>query len=221
MRDIGDARIELEEALAGTSQAATADASAGHPVRYPILMGVLCALAGALLVGLLAWSFGPKQPSPIVARFSVPLPQGEILHTTTNSIAISSDGTRVAFAGNREGRTQVYLRQIGQLDIKPIQGTLGGAGPIFSYDGQWLAFHHGASRTFKKVAISGGAPVTMFPYEAGGDGSWERDDTIVYHAQYPGAILRTAATGGATTALTRLEVNKDEKLHTCPQLLPG
>jgi serine/threonine-protein kinase len=221
MRDIGDAQIELEEALAGPSQAAAADAPAGHPARYPILTGVLCTVAGALLVGLVGWNLRPKQPLPVVARFSVSLPQGEILQTTSNSIAISPDGTRVAFAANRDGRTQVYLRQIGQLEIKPIQGTLGGVAPIFSYDGQWLAFHHVASRTFKKVALSGGAPVTMFPYEAGGDGSWERDDTIIYHAQYPGAILRTASTGGATKALTRLEVNKEEKVHTCPQLLPG
>jgi len=221
MRDIGDARIELEEAIAGASQPAVADERASQPARYPILTGVLCALAGALLVGLLIWNLQPKQPPPIVARFSVPLPQGEILHTTANSIAISPDGTRVAFAGNRDGRTQVYLRQFGQLEIKPIQGTLGGTGPIFSYDGKWLAFHHVGSRTFKKVALSGGAPVTMFPYEAGGDGSWERDDTIIYHAQYPGAILRTAAAGGSTRVLTKLELNKEEKLHTCPQLLPG
>jgi serine/threonine-protein kinase len=221
MRDIGDARIELEETLAEPSQAAETDTAAGHSARYSILPGVLCVIAGAVLMGLLVWNLTPRQPPPVVARFAVPLPQGEILHTTTNSIAISPDGTRVAFTGNRDGRTQVYLRQIGQLEVKPIEGAIGGAGPIFSYDGQWLAFHHIGSRTFKKVALSGGAAVTMFPYEAGGDGSWERDGTIVYHGQYPGAILRTAATGGATTALTRLEVNNEEKLHTCPQLLPG
>jgi serine/threonine protein kinase len=154
--DIGDVRIELEEAVAGGSHPALAAAPASHPARSPILTGALCALAGAILVGLLLWNFRPTQPPPIVARFSIPLPQGEILHTTTNSIAISPDGTRVAFAGNRDGRTQVYLRQIGQLEIKPVPGTLGGSGPILSHDGQWLAFHHVGSRTFKKVALTRG-----------------------------------------------------------------
>jgi serine/threonine-protein kinase len=221
MRDIGDARIELDEAMSEVSQPVVAELATARPAPRPILRGVLCAMAGALLAGLLAWNLRPKAPPPVVTRFAIPLPPGEILQPTGMSVAISSDGARLAFAGNRDGRTQVYLRQIGQLEVRAVPGTLGGSVPFFSYDGRWLAFHHAATRTFRKVALSGGAPVTMFPYESSVDGTWERDNTILYRAQYPGAIVRTAPADGVTQPLTRLEVNKGEYVHNCPQLLPG
>jgi eukaryotic-like serine/threonine-protein kinase len=128
----------------------------------------------------------------------------------------------VAFTGNRDGRTQIYLRAIGEFESKPILGTLGGGSPFFSPDGHWLGFRHFPSRMLKKVALSGGAPVTICPWEAfGGAARWESDDSILFSPQNPGPILRVRAAGGPLQPVTVLDAKQEDKLHYSPQLLPG
>jgi len=217
LRDIGDARLELEE----PSEAAPAEVR-GVSGRRLALYAASCVLLGGLVAGIVVWSLRPQGPPPAVARFTISLPANEIVNPPSPSVAISPDGTLVAFVGNGGGRLQIYLRPIGELEAKPIPGTSGGGSPFFSPDGQWLCFRHAASRTLKKVALSGGAPVTICPWEAyNGAASWERDDTILFTPQYPGAILRVPAAGGTPQPVTELDLKKEDKLHYSPQLLPG
>jgi Tol biopolymer transport system component/predicted Ser/Thr protein kinase len=223
LRDIGDARLELEEALAEPARSAVQAPPARG--KLPLaLIGAGCLIAGALVAGLAMWSLRPKGSPAPVARFTVSLPPNEIVAPNTPSVAISTDGTKVAFAGYREGRnpSQIYLRSIGELEAKPIAGTLGGGSPFFSPDGQWLGFRHFPTRTLKKVALNGGAPVTICTWEAyGGAARWERDDSILFTPQFPGPILRVPSTGGTPQPLTRLDPKKEDHLHYSPQLLPG
>ena len=44
---------------------------------------------------------------------------------------------------------------------KRIQGTEGGLFPVFSPDGQWLAFFSGTPSQLKKVPLAGGAALTL------------------------------------------------------------
>jgi serine/threonine-protein kinase len=76
-------------------------------------------------------------------------------------------------------------------------------------------------RTLKKVALSGGAPVTISYLEVYSGASWERDGTILLPMQYPGSIQRLPAAGGTPQSVTELDLKKEEKLHYWPQLLPG
>ena len=218
LRDIGDARLELE-APVETAPVVAAPMSR----RRPLLIGMACLALGAVTAGITSWALWRQAPtSKPVVRFTISLPPNEIVHPPTPSVAISLDGTRVAFAGNIGGRTQIYLRSIGQFDAKAIPGTLGGASPFFSPDSQWVGFRHSASRTLKKVVLSGGAPVTICPWEAAnGVASWERDDTILFTPQYPGSIMRVPAAGGTPRPVTELDPKKEDKLHYGPQILPG
>ncbi|MBI1789027.1 MAG: PD40 domain-containing protein [Acidobacteria bacterium] len=137
LRDIGDARMELEE---------PPSVSPAEPAVRPTPRRWLYAVA---------W----------------------LLPSTSSSVAISRDGTRVAFVGARGLRTQVYFREIAGLEVKPVPGTTMGNGPFFSPDGQWLGFRHNQSLTEKKVALSGGAPVTIGPVDMFAGANWEADDT--------------------------------------------
>ena len=221
LRDIGDARIELEEALAEPAQRA---AMQTPPRRAPrlALITLSSLIAGALLTGAALWSLRPKSSPARVARFSVPLPPEEIVNPPSPSVAVSPDGTHVAFAGNLGSRTQIYLRAIGELEAKQVPGTVGGGSPFFSPDGKWLGFRHFPSRTLKKVALSGGAPVTICLWEAfGGAAQWERDDSILFTPQFPGPVMRVPAAGGTPQPVTRLDSKKEDQLQYSPQLLPG
>jgi Tol biopolymer transport system component len=222
LRDIGDARIELEEAPAEPWKPSGAEVPAVRPTPRLALIGAACLVVGAAAAGLLAWSLRPQLTPPAVARFAIQLPPNQVLPPTGNSVAISPDGTRVAFVGTGGGRTQIYVRELAGLEVKAVPGTAGGGSPFFSPNGQWLAFRSIAGgRTVKKVALSGGAPVTIADVEVFSGADWGADETILLPTQLPGGVQRVPAAGGTPQRVTELDLKKEEKLHYAPQLLPG
>jgi hypothetical protein len=60
--------------------------------------------------------------------------------TGRHIVAISPDGTRLAYGANN----RLYLRELDRLDATPIPGTESGVfgrSPFFSPDGQWIGFY--------------------------------------------------------------------------------
>ena len=99
---------------------------------------------------------------PVVAQFSFALPEGQILSSGARQpVAISPDGTRIVYAAN----SRLFLRSIGDLVAHPIPGTegttVGALNPLFSPDGQSIAFFSVGETHFehalKRVPIDGGA----------------------------------------------------------------
>jgi serine/threonine-protein kinase len=118
-------------------------------------------------------------------------------------------------ASDSEG-VRLYLRPMDETVGQPMEGTENGVGPIFSPDGQWVAFW--TDGEFKRISIDGGPPVTLCeisnpPYGA----SWGRDNTIVF-GQYNGGIVKVSADGGGPRAITNLA--EGEFSHRFPQILP-
>jgi len=87
-----------------------------------------------------------------VAHFAVDLPEGQpFTRTGRRVVALSADGSRLTFVANR----QIYLRNLNELTAAPIPGTenTDPAEPVFSPDGQWLAFwSNNAVRRSQSVA---------------------------------------------------------------------
>ena len=114
---------------------------------------------------------------------------------------------------------QLYLRALDELEAQPLTGTEGSnpATPFFSPNGQWIGFFSRQDRALKKVAVSGGAAVTLAgvgnPYGA----SWGADDTIVF-GQFGQGIVRVAGAGGTPDVL--VSVDAPGRAHQ-PQMLPG
>jgi serine/threonine-protein kinase len=220
LRDIGDARIELEEALAAPARAVTEE-KAARPRSLRLAVG--CVLAGALVAAMALSFFRPRAPSPPVTRFAIMLPQDEVVSPTGGpSVRLSPDGAKLVWVGEHvSGRRQIYTRRLDQLEAKPVAGTLAAVSPFLSPDGNWLGFRDTPSRSFKKVAFSGGAPVTICPSEVSGNANWQIDDKVYFRPGYPAGIVRVSSSGGTPEPVTRLDEKKEEQSHSGAVLLPG
>ena len=208
LRDIGDVRLAMEGAFeSGTSQA--------RAVSQPVGMAAAAALTLSVITGLAVWSLSKSDPTPRpVARFSLSLPPGvSLTGSGRHVLAISSDGTRIAYGANE----QLYLRDLNQTEATPVRGTEGGArSPFFSPDGEWVAFFAGGQ--LNKVAIRGGAPVRLCEAQNLYGASWGADDTILFGQRGLG-ILRVSADGGTPEVLVPL--GGMEEVGHGPQILPG
>jgi serine/threonine-protein kinase len=107
-----------------------------------------------------------------------------------------------------------------QMDAVPVRGTeggnpAGGRSPFFSPDGTWLGFWQ--DDKLKKVAVTGGAPVTLCDAENPYGASWTEENTIVY-GQGSNGIWQVSGNGGAPELLVAVE---DGELAHGPELLPG
>ena len=215
LRDIGDARFEIQEILAeprATSEVVKA--------RAPVLAWGLTVLIAALLSGITVWSvMQAEPPAQTITRFAVTLPPGEVFMAPGSRangrllLALSPDGTRLVYVANQ----QLYLREMDQMEATPIRGTdIAPTSPFFSPDGQWVGFW--ANNNLWKVSVTGGAPVALCEAANPFGASWGADDTIVF-GQGAGGILRVSANGGTPEVLIPMDSDKNE-MGQGPQMLP-
>jgi len=221
LRDIADVRLELdEEPLDAAAPALIAPPST--PQRRPAWQRVTSAVAIALIAaaigGVGVWRFAGTSPSgPVpVTRFSFLLPEDQKLSRPGHQfVTVSPDGSRIVYVAN--GR--LYIRPMSDLEAKEIPGTnVGAENPAFSPDGQSIVFSARSEGGLKRIALSGGAPVTICPAGAVFGLSWAWDGSILF-AQEQGArgILRVSAGGGTPKEV--VAVKGREQAHG-PQLLP-
>ena len=213
LRDIGDARYELDHARTPVPTNAVAPAASLSPRVKTAWVSSTLILAVA--TGLGGWLMRPQPERPI-SRFEYLLPAGQQLSFPgRHMVAISAQG-HVAYAADN----QLYLRLRDQLVATPVGGSAGASvasgarSPFFSPDGQWLGFY--ADAALKKVAITGGAPVVLTAAQNPWGATWETDNTILY-GQGPDGIFRVSADGGKGERL--IAVKAGESAHG-PQLLP-
>ena len=220
LRDIGEARRVLDQLISGAPEiepapsSMTAVAAPQAPVwqrALPWTMAALAILAAAAMAWT-AWS-RPAAPARHVTRAKYPLSD------LSGFVALARDGTKLAYTVSGAQGFYIALRQMDQFEAKPLPGSENNGWPLFSPDGEWIAFSSvSAPAKIRKIPIAGGTSSTLCDGSFQQGGAWGDDDTIVF----PGGagLMRVSANGGAPAALTKLDAAKGEKSHTRPQFLP-
>ena len=96
-------------------------------------------------------------------------------------LALSRDGTQLAYVVARGGVSQLFLHRLDEWEGRLLPGTEGAFHPFFSHDGEWIGFF---TRTeFKKISVRGGAPQTLGPATYARGATWGENDTIILAQQ--------------------------------------
>ena len=135
---------------------------------------------------------------------------------------ISPDGTMLVWSGSNmdSGRHPLWLQPLDSETGRAIPGTEGATFAFWSPDSRNLAFF--ADQKLKRVAVSGGAPVTICETsesEARG-GSWGKDNVIIFSGARIGGLSRVPASGGTPQPLTTLDKALGHTTHRWPYFLP-
>jgi eukaryotic-like serine/threonine-protein kinase len=207
LRDIGDARAELEEPVpAAPVRSATAVR------RLPWIVTAVLAVAAA---GLSAIHFREAPSVLLPVRFTVPPPEKGSFGPW---LSFSPDGQYLAFTGSSEdGVSRLWLRSMASLQSRPLPGTEGTVTAFWSPDSRFIAFQ--TAGKLKKMDISGGPPQTLC--DATGvllGGSWNRDGVILFGSN-SGVIRQVSSAGGVPSPVTQAESSHQEGNHSDPVFL--
>jgi Tol biopolymer transport system component len=218
LREAGSAIVEIDEARApGESDIRPARARAPlHLWQRPAVAATI-ALVIAAVAGVSAWYLTRPAAAPAqVVRFSIPLEGINFSATGRHVVAISPDGSHVAYTAN----SRLYLRPLNQWESTAIRGTdIGsfaafGRSPFFSPDGQSIGFW--AQNQLKRVALTGGAPAKIADAENPWGASWGKDGIILY-GEGPRGIFQVPGSGGTPEVLITAG---DGEVMASPQRLP-
>jgi predicted Ser/Thr protein kinase len=217
LRDIGEARIMLEEPVDAVPATASPQPEA-YRSWMPWAMGGAAVLA--LVLGGLLWRATRPVERPLL-RFSADMGP-EALAGAHMTAAISPDGRRLAYSVRPADGGTVLLatRLMDQSKPTVLSGTEDAADPFFSPDGQWIGFF--ADHQLKKVSIQGGAPDTLAGVPTALRGAdWGEDGNIVFGVAGRSGLARIAAGGNGTPEILTNPSKEGEATHRWPQILPG
>jgi len=225
LRDIGDARIVLDEVLAARSPTGRLlvreTAEAGAASRRAPLVGLAIAAVALLALGAWLWNtLGPRGAGgsgrePTCLTVSMPPGVG------VQQARIARDGRTVAVLGRPAGEEgsdvappRIYVRRLDGYEFKALPGTEGAEGLAFSRDGRMVGFNApvlpGAPQVrISAVPVDGSAPATAI---ADWRDSWtdltelESGDFLAIDGG--SSIERLSRVGGAVSAPVKLDAGR-------------
>jgi Tol biopolymer transport system component len=226
LRDIGDARIELDPEASIPPDPATAGALPGPlPLAHaaPRVMRSMAITATSLLaagLGIASLWILPRfrAAAPVHAlRVSVNPPLGGEFRLESGS-EISPNGRLIVYVAHTGDADRLWVRPLDELSAHELAGTEGAAFPFWSPDSRSIGYF--AAGKLKRVEVSGGPPVVLCAVTEGKGGTWNARGVILFNSFNDGPILRVSASGGEPVAVTALDTSRAENSHRWPQFLP-
>ncbi len=215
LQAIGEARIAIEEILAGAPPEPAAARPAASPATvrrflWPSLAAALLAVAAAV-----SWvHFREAAPPEPVLRYSIDPPA----RSSVRTFAISPDGRVLAMAIEVEGKSSLAVRPLYSLQTRLLPGTDGAQFPFWSPDSRYVGFF--ADGKLKKIAAgapSGPGPAqTLCNARQGRGGTWSREGVILFASSETRTLQRVSATGGVPSTVT----SAGSAVHRFPVFLP-
>ena len=227
---IGDARLELDEATGGAfadRDGATSTVVAPAPAvivpmwRRALPWAVTTASFTAAVAMLAMWAPWRSAPAASPRKMLVNIGADASLPIAPGPTAIlSPDGTTLAFVAQQAGAVRLFVRKLDQLLAAPLAGTEDAMSPFFSPDSEWIAFFAGGK--LKKVAVTGGAALTLCDAPVGRGGAWTDSGEIIFtpSSTLNVTLMRVSAAGGrSATAFGAL--SDGAVTQRWPQALPA
>ncbi|HJO04596.1 MAG TPA: protein kinase [Acidobacteriota bacterium] len=194
VRDIGDCRIDLNRIIADPDAGVVSQDGGGDPqggllrtLAVGSLMAVVAATGTWLIAGGAGSSSVPGRGSPERVDIVLPPDAPLALGTLRPAVAISPDGSTLAYIANRGGRRQLYVRRFDDGVAVPIEGSTGGYGPFYAPDSQRLGFV--SDWSIKSVPSGGGSVISHFRVSPVTRGvSWVPDGEFVFNSSPNGGL---------------------------------
>jgi Tol biopolymer transport system component len=229
--DIGAARLELQDARAGTAveialpageidELRRAERRSRSRERWAWAAAFLVAAGLASFVGYRHLTEAPE-PRP-AAHFVLDTPEG-LTFWEWSPVALSPDGRQVALLGTSSGGDrQLWLRPLDATEARPLAGTLGALGGFFwSADGTEIAF--AAEGELRKVTLSSGTVQRLckLPRNDFDAGTWSASGTIVFEdGGLSGRLYSVPESGGEARPFLPRDESRGEGPYHWPQFLP-
>ena len=214
LHDIADARLQVDDALAGRGEVAPLHVA---PIVRRRSWLFWLAIPAIGLAGLLAGIWMRPSVSAAPVRLSIALPSGE---QATTVPAISRDGRMVAYAAGRsDSLSRLYIRELGNFTSRVVSDSGGARYPFFSPDGRAVAFF--ADGKLRRAPVSGGGATDVAPAPDPWGGTWTADGNIVYVPNFPAGLWRVAGQGGVPEQLTKPDGAGAGYAHVFPQSVAG
>jgi serine/threonine protein kinase len=202
------------EALSVHAGQANAIPSPGKQMRPRQILWL--SAAALLIIAVTVASVAYLRPAPRAStqRFSILAPEG----ATVVDVALSPDGSHLAFAAVSKGRAMLWLRPLDSAWAIPLSGTEGATTPFWSPDSRSIGFF--AQRKLKRISISGGPPQTLCDSPGFWGATWNRDGVILFSPDQFESLYQVPAGGGTPEPVTTVDLANGERAHSYPSLLP-
>ena len=216
LRDIGDARISIDEVLSGAPDPSLAGAAG---ISVPLWRSTLpWASAGALaavLSGLALVHFREKPPTPSQhMRFQIQAPENTTLGP---KFSLSPDGRKLAFVtGDFAGTGRLWVHFFESGEFRELTNATGS--PFWSPDSRFIGYP--LENKIKKIEATGGSPQTLVNFTGPwGGGAWNQDDEIIFASETSG-LFGVPVSGGLPVQITAVDLAHREEYHYRPSFLP-
>ena len=217
---------EFAEALQRPTERTAAYMHAFRPARakrmsWAVVAGIAAvSLVGGLAVGRYLRT-APAEASGGTRHWSLMLPEREPLALTgpgplgvwQSALALSPDGSGLAYVTPSAGSTVLVVRQLDRDSAVVLPGTTGAYHPFFSPDGAWIGFF--AGNELRRIARSGGSATTLATVDRPAGAVWATPDRILLFEQDGFRMHWIRASGGGDSSIVL------PTQFTTPELLPG
>jgi Tol biopolymer transport system component len=230
LRDAGDARLELEQAIddpspeaLGLTAGAPGEQPAARPARSSWLPWSVAAIAVVALVIVAVTGGGGKQTADEIARrLFIPLPAptsfGDDLAAPP---VVSPDGRLLVFGALDElGQSKLWLRAIDVFEARPLAGTDNAQYAFWSPDSKHVGFFLNGRLKRIEVATGRVQPIGGEGSSYPRGGSWNREGKILYSPDSNSGIHLIDADGGEAQILTTPDPDVPDSSHRWPFFLP-
>ncbi len=234
LRDIGEARITIEDVLTGrgndspvgapaAADAGGASGTAGaiapgkwRPMskRMTILVTIAASVLGAVAATFASRALSSRDAELPVRRFRLPVTSEQ----TITGAALSPDGRAAAYVAG-DG---LWVQELDRFEPRELAHETGIQSPFWSPDSKWIAYVAGPR--IVKVSITDGARQVVAQaahgFTGGAGASWQEDGTIVASRAESDGLLEVSALGGDVRVVLPPDTTQESDFHE-PHALPG